>query len=350
MQRTEVIAATTVLIWAIMSATLTVKAADKDIRWDVPKAAGPYDVNSVSYDWLDEPRSRHVPVKTYYPKSPAASCPIIIFSHGLGGSRDGYEYLGRHWASHGYVSVHVQHKGSDSEVWKGAKQPEESLRRAAADLSNFINRPKDVSFAITQILKANGEQSPFRGRLDPEKIGVAGHSFGGYTVLAVAGQTFPGVLGGKWTFGDSRVRAAIPMSAPAPRRRDSLDRVFGSIKIPCLHMTGTLDDSPIGDTKAAERRIPFDHMQGADQFLVTFTGGDHMIFSGRARAAAALGGRAGWQGDPAKDTHFQELIRTITTAYWDAYLKGDPQAKAWLAKGGCKTLLEADGKIEVKLK
>ena len=71
-----------------------------------------------------------------------------------------------------------------------------------------------------------------------------------------------------------------------PRNKEQLDKAFAGIRIPCLHMTGTLDDSPIGETKAAERRLPFDHIRGADQYLITFIGGDHMIFSGRARLPA----------------------------------------------------------------
>ena len=78
--------------------------------------AGPFAVETASFDWTDAARNREVPVKIYYPKDGAGTCPLIVFSHGLGGSREGYEYLGRHWASHGYVSVHVQHKGSDTEV------------------------------------------------------------------------------------------------------------------------------------------------------------------------------------------------------------------------------------------
>ena len=39
--------------------------------------------------------------------------PVVLFSHGLGGSREGYGYLGSYWAAHGYVAVHLQHIGSD---------------------------------------------------------------------------------------------------------------------------------------------------------------------------------------------------------------------------------------------
>ena len=81
------------------------------------RAAGPDQVEVARFEWTDAARHRSVPVKIYYPKS-AGRCPVIIMSHGLGGTRDGYEYLGRHWASHGYVSVHPQHVGSDDAVWK----------------------------------------------------------------------------------------------------------------------------------------------------------------------------------------------------------------------------------------
>jgi len=66
--------------------------------------------------WHDANRDRDVPVKIYSPKSGNGPFPVIIFSHGLVGSREGYEYLGRHWASRGYVSVHLQHYGSDDDV------------------------------------------------------------------------------------------------------------------------------------------------------------------------------------------------------------------------------------------
>jgi len=141
------------------------------------------------------------------------------------------------------------------------------------------------------------------------------------------GQVFILPSGRQLEFSDPRIKAALPMSAPVPRDKSRLDQAFGRIAVPCLHMTGTLDDSPIGETSAAERRLPFDHINGADQYLVVFTGGDHMIFSGRPKASAAAGG-----GD--KDSLFQELIRQASTVFWDAYLREEPAAKKWLAEGG----------------
>jgi hypothetical protein len=146
------------------------------------------------------------------------------------------------------------------------------------------------------------------------------------------------------------VKAAIAMSPPVPRdavgNNDRLDRVYAHIHIPCLHMTGTLDEAVIGDTPAADRRLPFDHIPaGSDQYLVTFKDGDHMIFSGRTRQGPLAG-----NGPAEKDPMFQDLIRQSTTAFWDAYLRDDAKARAWLSQGGFARALAADGKLEMKVK
>lgn len=289
-------------------------------------------------EWLDSKRGRTVPVTIYAPKSGRGPFPVVIFSHGLGGSREGYGYLGQCWAAHGYVSVHLQHAGSDDSVWKdaGVGQRMSAMRRAAAQPRNAVDRVQDVSFAIDELTRLNATNSPWRGRLDLKRIGVAGHSFGAHTTLATAGAVYSGRSG--TGIGDSRVKAAIPMSAPVPANKARLDEAYVGVKIPCLHMTGTEDKSPIGDTKAEERRLPFDHCQNSDQYLITFTGGDHAIFGGRERK---LGG--------GKDAEFQRLICESSLAFWDAYLRDDAKAKDWLT-GKFKDALGKEGVLEVKLK
>jgi predicted dienelactone hydrolase len=65
----------------------------------------------------DEKRSREIPIRVYLPTDQAAA-PVVLFSHGLGGNREGSAFLGKHWAARGYVAVFVQHPGSDDCVWK----------------------------------------------------------------------------------------------------------------------------------------------------------------------------------------------------------------------------------------
>jgi len=326
-----------VLVIAFGVRPVPAPAAEKSAYKNTP---GPHEVQMVLYDWQDVKRGRSVPVKIYYPADLAAPLPLVIFSHGLGGSREGYEYLGRHWASHGYISLHVQHIGSDDAVWQGQAQPMQSLREAAIRPENAVNRARDVSFVLDEMAGLNSAPGLFQGRVDLGKVGLAGHSFGANTTLVAAGQVF--ILPGGRTvgFSEPRIKAAVPMSAPVPRSRNDLEKVFGAIAIPCLHMTGTLDDSPIGETNAADRRLPFDNIGGSDQYLVIFNGGDHMIFSGRPRNAAT--------GQDEKDALFQDLIRQATTAFWDAYLVGDARARSWLSGGGLTSLLGNDGTVETK--
>jgi len=300
-----------------------------------------YQAGIIREVWVDAARNRTIPVKIYYPvgkKEPAA---VIVFSHGLGGSREGYEYLGRFWAENGLISVHLQHPGSDEEVWKGKKEPLAEMKKAAANGMNAVERAKDVSFCLDRLEALNREEGPLKGLIDMGKAGMAGHSFGAHTTLLLAGQLIILPGGKELSFADKRIKAAIPMSAPVPANRKNLDKIYSQVKIPCLHMTGTLDDSPIGETRAEERRIPFDHINGSDQYLVIFNGGDHMIFSGRPRLAQAAG-----RGQ--KDREFQELIKELSLAFWRAYLLGDREAERWLKEGGAEKMLGEMAVFEMK--
>jgi len=302
---------------------------------------GPLAVETVKYEWRDAKRDREVPVKIYFPKTGQRPFPVIIFSHGLGGSRDGYEYLGQHWAGHGYVCVHPQHKGSDTAILAtGGKDRKQAMRRAAADPRNAIDRAKDVSFVIDELEKLNEKEGPLHGQLDLKRIGMAGHSFGANTTLAVIGEIFIGPREGEIELADPRVKAAVAMSSPVPGRPDRYDRAFGGIRTPCLHLTGTLDMSPVNDTTAAQRRIPFDHIHRAEQYLVIFKDADHMVFGGpQLRGDGDRGARA---------ARVHDLIRMSTTAFWDAYLRENTKAKRWLAEGGFETVMGSDGTFAKK--
>lgn len=298
---------------------------------------GPHEVATIKFEWQDARRDRPVPARIYYPADEESPFPVVIFSHGLGGSCEGYAYLGRHWASHGYISVHLDHEGSNADVWKGQENAAEEMQRAAKDPQNSINRPKDVSFAIDQLKALESQEGPLTRRLDLERIAVAGHSFGAFTALAVAGEAGTHASGER-SLADPRVKAAIPLSAPVPARHDRYDLVYGKIAIPCLHMTGTLDESPIAFTKADDRRIPYDYITRADQYLITLAGGDHAVFSGRARRGRYA----------EKDALFQDLIRAATTAFLDTYLKDDANAREWIRSGGLKATLATNARFEQK--
>lgn len=297
---------------------------------------GPYAVETIDGRWTDDARDgRVVPFRAYLPRDLAHRCPLIVFSHGLGGSREGYAYLGEFWASHGLVSLHLQHPGSDDAVWRDTPplRRRAALQRAANGV-NAIARVFDVRFALDTLESEDlNPQSPFFERLDLERIGMAGHSFGAWTTLAVGGQRFVDRFGNAAGLPDPRIDALLPLSAPVPEQAEHFDAAFGAIRIPAMHMTGTLDESPIRHTTADDRRVPFDHTPGpaqggAAQFLITLRGGDHMVFSGRRGVM-----RSG-QADPELDAAFHDVIRSASLAFWDAYLRDNDEALLWLARLG----------------
>ncbi|OGV56625.1 MAG: hypothetical protein A2X49_08545 [Lentisphaerae bacterium GWF2_52_8] len=297
-------------------------------------------VETLLFDWHDATRTRDVPVKIYLPSDLKTPLPVIVLSHGLGGSREGYQYLGKYWAEHGYISVHVEHEGSNTKILANELAPMKAMKEAAANPANSINRPLDIKFAIDQLEKLNKQEGPLQKRLELSKIGLAGHSFGAYTALAVAGQVFIGPLGKELSFADPRIKAALIMSAPVNERQKQLgDRCYDKITIPCLHMTGTKDMCKINNTSVEERRFPYDHSQNSEQYLLVFEEGDHMVFSGP---------RFGREGKD--DSFMQKIICEASTTFWDAYLKGAPGAKEHLIGKEFRTELGKHGEFEYKLK
>mgnify|MGYP000256497934 CR=1 FL=1 len=186
----------------------------------------------------DASRARDIPIRVYLPAvtNPA---PVVLFSHGLGGNRQGCAYLGRHWAARGYVVVFLQHPGSDDGVWRG--QPRREINRAmrdAASGANFLLRVKDVPAVLDRLARWQvAANHPLAGRLDLKRVGMSGHSFGAITTQAVSGQSAPG---GGQPFTDRRIKAAIAFS-PSEPRVGSPAQAFGQVAIPWLLMTGTKD-------------------------------------------------------------------------------------------------------------
>ncbi|MBY0464546.1 MAG: hypothetical protein K2W33_06350, partial [Burkholderiales bacterium] len=114
--------------------------------------------------WHDDSRQRQVQAKLYMPPATAFAqpVPLVVFSHGIGGSREGYSYLGKNWAAQGYASLHVQHEGSDNRLWAGNPLALVARLHDAAQESEALNRVHDLRFALDQVL-ANAELAP---RLD----------------------------------------------------------------------------------------------------------------------------------------------------------------------------------------
>ncbi len=275
--------------------------------------------------------SRKVPVKVYLPsKLPA---PVVLFSHGLGGSREGFKHGGEHWARRGYVAVFLQHPGSDESVWKskGIGQRMNSMREAAS-AQNLMLRIDDVKAVIDYLEKVQRDDSDVTGvakrlakQLDLKHLGMSGHSFGAITTQMVSGQS-PVVASQKPT--DSRITAAVVLS-PSPPKIGQPDKYFSNVSIPWLLMTGTKDDSPIGDQSAESRLKVFPALPAGSKYHVVFDGGTHSF----------LGERNGITNNSGEQTTHAKATVALSTAFWDAYLMTDPAASQWLDGDGPKKIL-----------
>lgn len=269
---------------------------------------------------------RSLPLLVYLPKS-AAPALVILFSHGLGGARTGSAYLGRHWSARGYVAVFLQHPGSDASVWQDVPRFERMGRMMqAASLQNFLLRARDVKAVLDQLAAWNAaREHPLAGRLDLRRIGMSGHSFGAVTTQAVSGQRFP--LGANFT--DERIRAALPMS-PSPPKRGDAARAFGRVRIPWLLMTGTRDEAPIGGHSAADRQRVYPALPAGGKYELVLDGAEHSVFTERP-----LPGESG-----RRNPNHHRAILALSTAFWDAYLRDDAAARAWLDGLGPRAVLE----------
>jgi predicted dienelactone hydrolase len=105
--------------------------------------------------------------------------PLVMVSPGYKDGNWEYFYIGTRLASHGYVVAVIDHDHEGQFVW--------SLP-AGDYLVSMFNRPRDVSFAITELLLKNANVGELLHTvIEPSKIAMSGHSFGGYTAYVLAG-------------------------------------------------------------------------------------------------------------------------------------------------------------------
>lgn len=283
----------------------------------------------------DMRRNRDIPVRVYLPQARQAA-PVVVFSHGLGGSREGSSYLGKHWATRGYVAVFLQHPGSDTGVWKdeAPRQRMQAMRKAAS-AQNFLLRVKDVSAVLDQFDQWHKtEGHSLAGRLDMRKVGMSGHSFGAVTTQAVSGQM---TERGKALFTDARIAAAVIMSPSSPRR-GTPEAAFGKVSLPWMLMTGTKDISSIGDADLKSRQAVFTALPPGGKYELVLFGAEHSAFTDRALPGDA---------EPRNPNHHRAIL-ALSTAFWDAFLLGSAPAKQWLDGDGPKSVLDELDKWQKK--
>jgi predicted dienelactone hydrolase len=209
--------------------------------------------------------------------------PLIVFSHGFGGVRFQSLYLTEYLASHGFVVAAPDHVGNTF-----AEQVNDAEALPAAEVARL--RPMDISATIDALLaRSQSPEDALFGACDPGRIGVAGHSFGGYTALRIAGAAIDpaqACVGNDAAFCDGWDATSFPASARDERVVAALAQApggaavfsehgFESVAVPVMIQAGTADET----TPAAVEALPVYAALPGDATLVVLEGAGHFTFS-----------------------------------------------------------------------
>lgn len=240
----------------------------------------------------------------------------ILWAPGMGGTRTTGAVWARAWVQAGLGVLQLQFPGADAAVYASPDPAERQARvQAAISPAAQADRTADIRFVADELARRRDDACGL-GRVDLDRLGLAGHSIGAWAVLALAGQ-------GGARFADRRFRAFAAFSAtalPLPERQAA----YASIRAPMLTASGSRDGLlPPGDAaalaQARDARTGMFAAMPADgrKALLWLAGADHMAFAGTRSDAAA--------------SHANAAVIATTTGWWRRWLLDDRGAMPALA-------------------
>lgn len=263
---------------------------------------GAVDVRIEDGEWLDAHRSRLIRWRHYRPQLGAAA-PLIIYSHGLGGSRRSGEDWLAHWASWGIGALPSSIPAPTKQRQGIRRWPCATCCARQQTRRSRLSRQADLMFALDAAER----------QMAVSRFGIAGHSYGAVSALRLIGEQ----RGMDDAAADPRIAAAILFSPSARGGTTPMEQRFANVTLPCLHLTGSADDGiGPGDIDAADRRLPYRHSRSPGQLLLVLHGAGHLTFAGQGSGAA----------------DHRRLLAGASSAFWLSRLQGDPEAGNWLSE------------------
>lgn len=337
----------------------------------------------------DAQRNKNIEFSIDYPTK-GGPYPVIIFSPEYGDSRASYVGLSSFWAGHGYVVMKPSH--ADAGATRAAIEQRLEERRAAMDQTarsgrnrnrdqqaaqsrmpfrtdpadtwetlqtpaDWANRVADIRFLIDSMPRILDQYPEIKERVDVNKIGVGGHSYGALTAMQTASA-------------DNRVKAVEAMSPPGTIADRGLNRdAFTSLRVPTLFLTGSRDFGAVETEDLTWRKQAFEASPAGDKWFVSIQNAGRSAFTG---AVGDFGGYqaanqpdmpyptnrppygGGYGGSPQQPAQRNQpvimggaptgTVRTVSLAFWDAYLKSDTKGREYLDK------LRGRGDVQVETK
>lgn len=238
--------------------------------------------------------------------------PAIVFSGGGGDDGSGYIDLAHHWASHGFVVLQPVHFDSFTHYHHVSKSVLWAHWRTTCDVWGLVLGEERMWRArCNDISRLLDEIGDFDGRIDTNRIGIGGYSYGAHVACLMGGAQLM-ARNGRFSMPDNRFKAVLSISGEHGAKRLPKS-VWKTLSAPFLLITGDRDKTVWGrnfrEKLEAYRHAP----DGAKEKLI-IAGANHFALSGR------LWETAKHPADMAAQTAIYHIVRGATTKFWKEQL------------------------------
>lgn len=269
--------------------------------------------NFVDREIVDPQTRRKILVRLRLPATSVPS-PLIIYSPGLGSGLSNGSAWCEQWQRAGFAVATLAHPGTDDGLWDTSKR---SLRANLADAlaqPQYGLRVKDCRFAISHCLS----DTDVGAKLDPRRIGVAGHSFGALTVQSLASEA-------AHDRGQAPIVAAVALSPGA--RSETAAQALKGVRLPFFCVTGDQDNYVTFGREPDAMRLGmllqhrlavYKHLPPGAKQLLILGRADHMTFAGEPISASRFSRDV--LASDSEHVAAWAKVSSATTAFWRFYL------------------------------